>query len=211
MRRREGFATTGAMAALALLLLIGVTPSLAYENVTTETCGSEGRCHGPVSGEVVVSIDGPGVVLTGETVQYLVTINGGPARRYGYFILFIDPDGRGRDLSGDPLFHVEPNSLTKIEDTNSFVVNFTAPRYAVSLRMRVAANSANGNGAQSGDTWGFAEKQVDVRHPVEAEAPYRSLPAGTLPVAAVVVALAVVGITAFYSISLRRIHRGGKS
>ena len=209
MNRRGVLVATGTAVAFAALLLAGIAPSAAYQNVTTETCGSEGRCHGPVSGEVVVTIEGPGVVVTGETVQYFVTVNGGPARRYGYFILFIDPDGRGRNLAGDPLFHVEPNSLTKLEDTNAFVVNFTAPRYAVHLRMRVAANSANGNSMPSGDAWGFAEKEVDVQHPVEAEAPYRSLPGGTLPLAMAAIALAVSGIAAFYSLSRRRIHRGG--
>jgi len=209
MNRRGVLAATGTAVALAAFLLTGLAPSAAYQNVTAETCGSEGRCHGPVSGEVVVTIDGPDVVVTGETVQYFITVNGGPARRYGYFILFIDPDGRGRNLAGDPLFHVEPNSLTRLEDTNAFVVNFTAPRYAVHLRMRVAANSANGNSVPSGDAWGFAEKAVDVRHPVEAEAPYRSIPVGTMPLAVATIILAGSGIVAFYSLSRRRIHRGG--
>lgn len=209
MNRRRALVAAGAALALAAWLLTGVAPSTAYQNVTAETCGSAGRCHGPVSGEVVVTIEGPDVVVTGTTVQYSITINGGPARRYGYFILFVDPDGRGRDLAGDPLFHVEPNSLTRLEDTNGFVVNFTAPRYAVSLKMRVAANSANGNSAPSGDAWGFSEKGVDVRHPVEAEAPYRSLPGGTLPVAAVAIVLAGSLIVVFYFLSRQRVHRGG--
>jgi len=208
MRHRNAVAAVASALALAALLA-GIAPSAAYQNVTTETCGSEGRCHGPVAPQVVVTIDGPEVVVTGETVRYVVTINGGPARRYGYFILFIDPDGRGRDLAGDPLFHVEPNSVTSLEETNSFVVNFTAPRYAVHLRMRVAANSANGNSLPSGDAWGFAEKGVDVRHPVEAEAPYRSIPAGTLPPAAGAIILAASGIAGFYLVSRRRVHRGG--
>ena len=210
MRRRvRAPLAVGLAAVFAGLVLGGAMPSGAYENVTVETCGSEGRCHGPISREVIVTIEGPDVVTTGETVHYLITVNGGPARRYGYFVLFIDPDGHGRNLAGDPLFHVEPNSQTRIESTNAFVLNFTAPRYAVQLMMRVGANSANGNSNPTGDAWGFAEKSVDVRFPVQAEAPYRSISRGTLPIAGAIIAMSLVGIAVFYRVSRRRIHQGG--
>ncbi len=209
MRRSRVLGLLLLLTVLTGLVLAGSRPSTGYQDVTAETCGSEGRCHGPLSEAVTVTIDGPDVILAGETATYSITVNGGPSRRYGYFILLTDPDGRGRDPGGNILFEVEPNSLTKIEDTNHFLVNVTAPRYAVRLDMRVAVNSADGNGNDSGDEWAFALKTVDIQHPVPSEAPFQNLPQGTLPLAAGLLLLAVVGFMAFYVLSLKRIHRGG--
>jgi hypothetical protein len=158
---------------VAILSLLLSTPlGEGYEGVDVETCGAkETPCHGVEDGNVIVTVDGPSEVETNTPVTFVVTINGGPSETYGYFVYFTDQDGVGRDLLGNLLFEVEPNSVTRIRDSNTFLVEFTPPRYAVDLTMRVAAVSSNDNEGSTGDSWNYAEKHVKVEFPGNVEYP----------------------------------------
>ncbi|MFQ5883509.1 MAG: hypothetical protein ACE5IO_00245, partial [Thermoplasmata archaeon] len=103
------------LASMLLLLLLAPLGE-GYQDVDVDTCGSAEipPCHGVVSSDVAVTVDGPNVVMTGSTATYVITVTGGPSVTYGYFVVFVDPDGRSIDSFGNPLFHVEPNSITRV-------------------------------------------------------------------------------------------------
>ncbi|MCJ2564512.1 MAG: hypothetical protein LN417_10575, partial [Candidatus Thermoplasmatota archaeon] len=172
---RPGECAVGGIVFLALTLLMALLAPLSggYQNVEVDTCGSSDvtPCHGVIDPSVVVTIDGPDVVETSSPVTYVITVTGGPSVTYGYFVVFTDPDGRSSDSLGDVLFHVEPNSITRVGETNTFVLEFTPPRYAVDLTMKVSSVSADNSLNPDGDGWNFAIKDVEVEYPVSSEFP----------------------------------------
>ncbi|MFQ6106310.1 MAG: hypothetical protein ACE5QF_01795 [Thermoplasmata archaeon] len=98
-------------------------------------------------------------------------MTGGPSITYGYYVVFIDPDGRSIDSLGNLLFNVGPNSVTRVGETNTFVVEFESPRYAVDLTMKVSAVSADNSLNPLGDGWNYTTKEVGVEYPVSSEFP----------------------------------------
>jgi hypothetical protein len=143
-----------------------------YVEDPQESCGdADTPCHGVPDPEVEVIIDGPDIVKTDESVTYAITVLGGPSKTYGYFVYFTDPDGNSRNIEGDFLFEVDPNSVIRIRDSNTFLVEFTPPRNAVHLKMRAVAVSADDSGSPLGDGWNFAEMDVGVEYPSSVDFP----------------------------------------
>jgi hypothetical protein len=165
----------GGLVFLAVTVLLPLLAPLSggYTDVDVDTCGSADvvPCHGVVDSDVVVTVDGPDVVETNSPVTYVITVTGGPAESYGYFVVFTDPDGRSTDSLGDVLFPVEPNSVTRVGESNTFIVEFTSPRYAVELTMKVSAVSSDNSFDPEGDGWNYTVKEVDVEYPVHSEFP----------------------------------------
>jgi hypothetical protein len=144
----------------------------SYQNVDLESCGDpEGSCHGVQDSSVIIIVDGPDIVHTNILATYVITVIGGPSETYGYFVLIEDPDGVSRDLQGEFLFEVAPNSVTRVGETNTFVIEFTPPRYAVHLKMTVATVSSDNSGDPLGDGWNSVEKEIEVEYPTSVEFP----------------------------------------
>jgi hypothetical protein len=178
MKRSNGIASAFTLIATIIVVLMISPTGDSYQGVDVETCGSAGTppCHGEIDPGVVVTLDGPEVVETGEPVTFYVTITGGPSRTYGFFAVLSDPDGNSRDLVGDFLFELNPNSLTKVGDSNTFAVEFTPPRYAVDLTLKVSAVSTDDSGNPLGDGWNHAEKEIRVEYPTISEFPGEGIP-----------------------------------
>ncbi len=158
--------------ASVLVVLLAAPLGDSYQNVDIESCGdAESPCHGVQDSSVNIIVDGPDTVHTNILATYVITVIGGPSETYGYFVLIEDPDGVSRDLQGKLLFEVAPNSVTRVGETNTFVVEFTPPRYAVHLKMTVAAVSSDNSGEPSGDGWNTVEKDIKVEYPSSVEFP----------------------------------------
>jgi hypothetical protein len=168
--RRSLFLLTCLASVVAMLIAAPLGDS--YQNVDVENCGdADSPCHGVQDSSVIIVIDGPDTVHTNTPAVYVITVLGGPSETYGYFVLVEDPDGVSRDLQGEFLFEVAPNSVTRIGETNSFVIEFTPPRNAIHLKMTVAAVSSDNSGGPTGDGWNSVEKDIKVEYPSSVEFP----------------------------------------
>lgn len=121
-------------------------------------------CHDPnPSEEVIVSINGPDTLLTGETALYSVTIKGGPLVRAGTNIAASKGDLStvSSDLKlefNNELTHTYPKEPEGEIVTFNFY--YTAPNTQGVQTLYANGNSVNFNGFNDGDKWNFAPNKI---------------------------------------------------
>lgn len=138
------------------------------------TChvGSQGQ-SGP-SPSVIVAISGSDTLTVGQTGEYQLSIQGGPAIAAGTNIaasagildtaLFNVP--RLFTFDGE-LTHAAPAPFSG--NTITFRFRYTAPQTAGTVALFANGNSVNNNGTSFGDEWNFApDKQIVIRPSVTA-------------------------------------------
>lgn len=149
-------------------------------NGATRKNGNGCTCHVSSQGQtgpspsVVVAISGPDTLTAGQTSEYQITIQGGPAIAAGTNIaassgtldtaLFNVP--RLFTFGGE-LTHEAPAPFSGT--TATFRFRYTAPQTAGTVTLFANGNSVNNNGTSFGDEWNFApDKQVVIRPSVTA-------------------------------------------
>lgn len=149
-------------------------------NGTTRKNGNGCTCHvssqgstGP-SGNVLVTLNGPDTLMVGQTAEYQVKIQGGPAVAAGTNIAAsvgtLDTAGTNTPrlfgFAGE-LTHVTPAPFSGT--TAMFRFRYTAPQTAGTVTLFANGNSVNNNGTSFGDEWNFApDKLVVIRPSVTA-------------------------------------------
>jgi hypothetical protein len=153
-----------------IVLLLGIAAtayavSTGITGVTKKGIDPGCICHNPEpSPNVSVMISGPDTVLTGETVNFNVTITGGPLVRGGTNIAVLNGDiniidNSLRKESGE-LTHVSPKLPSGSEVTFEF--SYTAPGTQGVDTLYANGNSVNFNGSPDGDQWNFADNKPIV-------------------------------------------------
>ncbi len=142
-------------------LLVVLLPTLALARaggITTTQCTG---CHG--SGQNITTIQvNPPTFNPGATVTLTVTISGGGSNgglylqaNYGLFTLIA---GQNTRLFNNEVLHNAPKSAAGGKVT--FDVQWTAPTTPGAVDFDVYTVMGNGNGSNSGDAAGFAQKSV---------------------------------------------------
>jgi hypothetical protein len=133
----------------------------------TQKNGNGCTCHGTSpSSAVTVVINGPAELATGQTGNYTVTVQGGPAVRAGVDIAasagVLNVTSSVLQKEGDELTHTSPQPFSG--GTATFSFSYTAPSTAGTITLFANGNSVNLNGSTSGDQWNFApNKTVTVK------------------------------------------------
>jgi hypothetical protein len=138
----------------------------------TKKSGSDSgcTCHGSASNSVNVNITGPDTVFKNATVNYVLTISGGPLIRGGTDIAvslgrLIIVNGSGlREIDGE-LTHVFPKSPE--QGLVSFSFLYKAPAYVSIDTIFANGNSVNFDLLPYNDKWNFAaNKKIIVSDPI---------------------------------------------
>lgn len=147
----------------------------------TRKNGNGCTCHGesPFT-NVIVTITGPDTLVVGQTANYTLTIQGGPAVRGGTNIAAssgdLNPISFALQKMDGELTHKSPVQFDG--PALSFQFSYTAPSTPGQQTIFANGNSVNFNGASTGDQWNFApDKHVVVRQSVTTvERTAQSLP-----------------------------------
>lgn len=165
---------------MLLVLIAGVTAwsisaqgfsnSLPESKLSDATsCGTAGAdgygCHGPRDRSVTILFEGDRNAKVNSQTEFRLTIIGGPAKKFGYYILVEDSDGQSRDAAQKPLFNYTPITHAAPTDNNTLLFQMLTPRYSTVLKVKIAVNSVNGDGAQMGDAWNSFTATIDVKLP----------------------------------------------
>ena len=121
--------------------------------------GNQGcSCHGPQSSGVMVLIAGPDTLRINQTVDYTVTITGGPLLAAGVNIAGTAGtlNIKSVDLKkiGNELTHSTPKPLAA--GSVQFIFSYTAPANSGTTNLHATGNSVNFDRSQTGDQWNFA-------------------------------------------------------
>lgn len=138
----------------------------------TRKNGNGCDCHGssPFT-NVTVAITGPDTLVVGQTANYTLTIQGGPARRAGTNIAAssgdLNPVSSSLQKIDGELTHRAPQQFDG--PVFSFVFSYTAPSTSGQQTIYANGNSVNFDGTPTGDQWNFApDKKIVVRQSVSA-------------------------------------------
>ncbi len=139
-------------------------------------------CHGLGDGEtpelqpVEVTIDGPTMVTSGETVRYTTVISGGPGNVGGIGVsvgsvegTLIALENNLQILSGE-LTHRLPQAFSG-DGTLRFSYEWTAPSNEMTLTMYAAAVSGDNSNDPVGDLVGQSSFEITVSGPAETPEP----------------------------------------
>jgi hypothetical protein len=146
---------------VAILVYAGVDRSTGITGVTQKN-GDGCICHNPTpTANVFVRIEGPSILLRGQTSQYTIKLSGGAAVMGGFnaAALFgdLNVSGAGVQKIIDELTHTAPQNF--IDTVVSWTFNFTALDSVYTDTLYCAGNSVNGDGIPSAlDTWNFGAK-----------------------------------------------------
>lgn len=127
----------------------------------TSLNGNGCDCHGPLSSNVTVMINGPDTLTVNQTADYTVTISGGPLVRGGTNIassLGVLNAGAGLQKISGELTHTSPKS--PVSGVVAFNFSYTAPSSIGEATLYANGNSVNFNGGSNGDEWNFAPNKV---------------------------------------------------
>ena len=173
-------ATLGVVAAVAgIAIALSVLFAFGADPVSARSAGISGYsgnpstggttcavCHSADNPTPTVTIDGPTTMTAGETATFSVTVAGGSGSIAGFnasvtrsagVLAPIDATVRN---AGAELTHVSPKSLTNSSATFEF--EWTAPASSAAVQLWAAGVSANGNGANSGDSASGTSLTVNV-------------------------------------------------
>lgn len=118
-------------------------------------------CHGPVSSNVMVMINGPDTLTVNQTADYTVTISGGPLVRGGTNIAASSGDlniSTGLQKISGELTHTSPKA--PVSGVVTFNFSYTAPSSTGDATLYANGNSVNFNGGSNGDEWNFAPDKI---------------------------------------------------
>ena len=130
-------------------------------------------CHGASpSQDVLVTINGPDTLVTGQTANYNVTITGGPLVRAGTDIAVskgtLTPVSNDLKILNSELTHDGPKAPDSGVVTFEFA--YTAPLDGGEQTIYANGNSVNFNNANTGDKWNYApNKTIQVITPTGVE------------------------------------------
>lgn len=149
-------------------------------NGATRKNGNGCTCHVSSQGQtgpspsVVVAISGPDTLTAGQTSEYQITIQGGPAIAAGTNIAASSGTLDTASFNvprlftfGGELTHAAPAPFSGTITTFRF--RYTAPQTAGTVTLFANGNSVNNNGTSFGDEWNFApDKQIVIRSSITA-------------------------------------------
>nr|AYM53958.1 hypothetical protein [Pyxidicoccus sp.] len=126
------------------------------------TCMNSG-CHAGGSSTPTVTIEGPDTLAPGATGNYKLVITGGPGSRGGFNVAVDNGTltaGSGSKKLSEELTHSQPKAFSngRVE----FDFTLVAPSSAGTINLFGAGNSANGNGAETGDASAMSKKTITV-------------------------------------------------
>ncbi|MBS4036322.1 MAG: T9SS type A sorting domain-containing protein [Ignavibacterium sp.] len=144
----------------SVLVYAGIEYSTGLTGVT-EKNGDGCTCHNLTPEPTIwVRIEGPDTLLQGQTAQYTLKLSGGPAISGGFnvaaFSGVLNVDGTGVQKMGDELTQTSP--LAFLDSVVSWTFSFTAGNTNYIDTLYSVANSVNGNGDPTGDSWNFGAK-----------------------------------------------------
>ncbi|MBI3579772.1 MAG: hypothetical protein HY089_10230, partial [Ignavibacteriales bacterium] len=149
----------------------------------TRKNGNGCDCHGSTPfANVIVTITGPDTLITGQTADYTLALQGGPAVRGGVDIAAssgnLNPISASLQKIDGELTHISPVQFDG--PVLTFQFSYTAPSAPGQQTIFANGNSVNFNGASTGDQWNFApDKNIVVRQSVTTvERTAQSLPKG---------------------------------
>lgn len=187
MTRSVRTAAVGALVCLATPFAAMARPTgiTGVSGQQSQTCTA---CHGTGAAVPTVTVEGPTTVQPGQSQQYTLVIQGGPAKVGGMNLSVDDPSatllaGAGSRISAGQLTHSAPLAFSSGAARFPFTV--VAPSSPGVMTLYAAGLSANGNGSTSGDGVGTAQLQVRVAStssagtPVPTPTPTTGTPAPT--------------------------------
>ena len=130
----------------------------------TKLSGGAGcSCHrADPTAAVIVTLNGPKELETGQTADYSLTIEGGPLASAGTNIAAsagaLTPVDNSLHLLSGELTHTSPKKPSGNRVTFNF--EFTAPEIAGTVNIEAAGNSVNLDHTNTGDFWNHAEGLV---------------------------------------------------
>ncbi|HZI09452.1 MAG TPA: MXAN_6652 family MXYO-CTERM-anchored protein [Myxococcus sp.] len=145
----------------ALANSTGITGRSGKQGANTTCTGSS--CHSGGTGTPTVTLEGPATLEPNQVGNYKLIVRGGPGARAGFNVAVdngsLNAGGGSQKLSGE-LTHIQPRAFTNGEAVFDFTL--VAPASNGTVKLFGAGNSANNNGAESGDSSALAQLTINV-------------------------------------------------